>query len=116
MVTPWNSACEPAGLLSLTVGAEGAATGGLVNTTMSFMPLREQRIARPTVADVVRESDTPDLSYTELHPSHLCNGDDAPFAIALEVPGCHREYEPARGDDGYWCVVPGCGVPIVGAV
>ena len=104
VVTPWTSAYEPAGLLSLTVGPEGTATGGLVNTTISFMPLREQRIDRPTVADVVRESDTPDLSHTQLHASHLCNGDDAPLAIALEVPGCHRNYQPATGDDGCWCV------------
>jgi len=103
VVTPWSSAYEPAGLLSLTVGPEGLATGGLVNTTISFMPLREQRIARPTVAEVVRESDTPECGYTKLHVSHLCN-DDAPFAIALEVPGCYREYEPATGEDGCWCV------------
>ncbi|MGH3857908.1 MAG: methyltransferase domain-containing protein, partial [Pseudonocardiaceae bacterium] len=52
VVTPWNSAYKPAGLLSLTVGPDGTATGGLVNTTISFMPLRDQRIARPAGADV----------------------------------------------------------------
>lgn len=104
VVTPWNSAYEPAGLLSLTVGSDGTATGGLVNTTISFMQLRAERIARPAVADVVRETDTPDLSHTDVHASRLCNGDDAPFAIAMEVPGCHREYEAATGDDGRWCV------------
>jgi protein-L-isoaspartate O-methyltransferase len=39
VVTPWNSVYKPAGLLSLAVGADGTATGGLVNTTISFMPL-----------------------------------------------------------------------------
>jgi hypothetical protein len=64
---------EAAGLLSLTVQPDGTATGGLVNTTLSFMPLRDQRITRPAVADAVRDTDTPDLSYTDTHACHLCN-------------------------------------------
>jgi protein-L-isoaspartate(D-aspartate) O-methyltransferase len=102
VVTPWTSAYEPAGLLSLTVGPGGTASGGLVNTTISFMPLRDQRIARGTVAAVVRDTDTPDLSHTDLHAADLCNDDDASFAIAFQVPGCHWEYE--AGDDDRWCV------------
>jgi len=104
VVTPWNSAYKPAGLLSLTVESDGTATGGLVNTTISFMPLRDQRIARPAVADVVRDTDAPEISHTDVHPSDLCNGDDAPFAIAIEVPSCHREYEAATGEDDRWRV------------
>jgi protein-L-isoaspartate(D-aspartate) O-methyltransferase len=104
VVTPWNSAYKPAGLLSLTVESDGTATGGLVNTTISFMPLRDQRIARSAVADVVRATDAPEVSHTDVHPADLCNGDDAPFAIALEVPGCHRQYEAATGDDDRWRV------------
>ncbi len=42
VVTPWSSAYEATGLLSLTIGPDGTATGGLVNTTISFMPLRDQ--------------------------------------------------------------------------
>ncbi len=102
VVTPWGSAYKPAGLLSLTVNDDGTATGGLVNTTISFMPLRDQRITRAAVADLVRDTDTPEVGDTDLHASDLCN-DDAPFAIAIEVPGCHWEYEAATGDDG-WCV------------
>ncbi len=103
VVTPWSSAYKPAGLLSLTVGADGTAPGGLVHTPISFMQLRDQRIPRPAVADVVRDTDTPERSDTDLHACDVCN-DDAPFAIALQVPGCHREYVPATGDDGCWCV------------
>ena len=103
VVTPWNSAYKPAGLLSLTVGTEGTAIGGLVDTTISFMPLRDQRIPRPAVADVVRDTDIPERSDTDLHACHLCN-DDAPFAIALSVPGCHWVYEPTPSDDDRWCV------------
>jgi protein-L-isoaspartate O-methyltransferase len=104
VVTPWGSAFDPAGLLALTVGPDGTATGGLVNTTISFMELRDQRIPRAAITDLVRDTDTPGLSHTELHACHLCNDDDAVFAIAMDVPGCHWEYEPASGDDGRWCV------------
>ncbi len=103
VVTPWGSAYKHAGLLSLTVGADGTASGGLVNTTISFMQLRDQRIPRPAITDVVRDTDIPEVSDTGLHASDVCN-DDAPFAIALQVPGCHFEYVPATGDDDCWCV------------
>lgn len=103
VVTPWSSAYKPAGLLSLTVGDDGTATGGLVNTTISFMELRDQRIPRATLADIVRDTDTPDVSHTDLHASHLCN-DDAPFVIGAFVPGCGWEYVPATSEDGRWCV------------
>jgi protein-L-isoaspartate(D-aspartate) O-methyltransferase len=102
VVTPWSSAYEPAGLLSLTVNDDGTATGGLVNTTISFMPLRDQRISRAAIAEVVRDTDTPERSDTDLHVSHLCNNDDAPFTIGFEVAGCHWVYAP--GDDDRWCV------------
>jgi hypothetical protein len=89
--------------LSLTVQPDGSATGGLINTTISFMPLREQRIPRPAITDVVRDTDTPEHRHTDLHASDICN-DDAPFAIAFQVPDCHWEYEPATGDDDRWRV------------
>jgi protein-L-isoaspartate(D-aspartate) O-methyltransferase len=104
VVTPWNSAYDPAGLLSLTVQPDGTATGGLINTTISFMPLRDQRITRPTVTNVVRDTDSPELSHTNLHAAHLCNDHDATFAIALQVPGCHWEYEPTTGEEDRWSV------------
>jgi protein-L-isoaspartate O-methyltransferase len=104
VLTPWSSAYDPAGLLSLTVHPDGTATGGLINTTMSFMELRDQRIPRAEVADVVRDTDVPDVSNTNLHASHLCNDDNALFAIGLEVPDCHWEYEPAANGEDRWCV------------
>jgi hypothetical protein len=104
VVTPWSSAYDPAGLLSLTVGPEGTATGRLINTTISFMELREQRIPRATVTDLVRDTDTPERRHTDLHASHLCNNDDALFAIGLQVPDCRWVHEPATGEDGRWCV------------
>jgi protein-L-isoaspartate O-methyltransferase len=104
VVTPWNSPYQPAGLLSLTVTPDGTATGGLVNTTISFMELRSQRIHRATIAEVVRDSDIPEVSDTDLHASDLCKGADVRFAIERQVPDCEWEYVPATGDDGCWCV------------
>lgn len=103
VVTPWGSAYKPAGLLSLTVGDDGIASGRLVNTTISFMELRDQRVPRAAITDLVRDTDIPDISDTALHASDLCN-DDAPFAIALQVPYCHWEFVPATSDDSHWCV------------
>jgi hypothetical protein len=103
VVTPWSTAYKPAGLLSLTVSTDGTATGGLVNTTISFMPLRNQRTPPATIAGIVRDTDTPEVSHTDLHASHLCN-DDAPLAIGAAVAGCEWEYEAAMSDDGRWSV------------
>jgi hypothetical protein len=104
VVTPWSSAYQPAGLLSLAVAADGTATGGLVNTTISFMDLRDQRIHHAAVAEVVRDTDTPEVSDTDLHASDLCNGADVRFAIACQVPDCVWEYVPATDNDRRWCV------------
>jgi hypothetical protein len=71
---------QGAGLLSLTVGADGTATGGLVNTTVSFMDLRTQRIPQPKITEVVHDTNIPEVSDTDLHASHVGN------------------------DDGRWCV------------
>ena len=103
VVTPWGSAYKPTGLLSLTVGDDGIASGSLVNTTISFMELRDQRVPHAAITDLVRETDIPDISDTDLHASDLCN-DDAPFAIALQVLHCQWEFVPATSDDGRWCV------------
>ncbi|MGH3866908.1 MAG: methyltransferase domain-containing protein [Pseudonocardiaceae bacterium] len=107
VVTPWNSAYKPAGLLSLTVGPNGTATGGLVNKTVSFMPLRDQRqrVYRPEVAEVVRDTDLAEVTHTSLHARRVC-ADDAPFVIGWHVPSCHWHYLPAANPDAddLWCV------------
>lgn len=99
VVTPWTSAYKPAGLLSLTVAEDGTATGALVNTTVSFMELRAQRVPRVTLAEVVRDTDLAEVSQTDLHACEVCNG-DVQFAVGVRVPGCQWEYVPATGDDG----------------
>lgn len=102
IVTPWNSPYQPAGLLSLTVAQDGTATGNLVNTTISFIELRSQRIHRATITEVAHDTDIPDISHTDLHASHLCNSADARFAIEHQVPHCQWEYVPTTNDDGHW--------------
>jgi protein-L-isoaspartate O-methyltransferase len=104
VVTPWSSAYKHAGLLSLTVQPDGSATGGLVNTTIAFMQLRDQRIVWPEITDVVRDTDSPEISDTDIHVSKVCNDGGSPFAIAFQVPDCHWEYVPASDGDGRWRV------------
>jgi protein-L-isoaspartate(D-aspartate) O-methyltransferase len=70
VVTPWSSAYKPAGLLCLTVGQDGTAAGGLINKTMSFMPLRDQRVHRPAAAEVVRDTDVAEVTHTSFGSQH----------------------------------------------
>jgi hypothetical protein len=53
---------------------------------------------------VVRDTDTPECSDTDLHASHLCNDDDTPFAIGVQIPDCHWEYVLDPQDENHWCV------------
>ena len=104
VVTPWGSAYTPAGWWALAVGPEGTATGGLVNATISFMQLPEQRVARAVVAEVVRDTDAVDVGdtacthsawATTTHPSR--SGLSCPVA-----EGSTRRHPPMRA-------VGGCG-------
>lgn len=103
VVTPWSSAYKPAGLLSLTVGSDGTATGSLINKTISFMPLRDQRVHRAAITEIVRDTDHSQLTHTSLHAHHVY-AHDAPFAIGWHVPDCHRHYLPPTSDDDHWHV------------
>jgi hypothetical protein len=40
------------------VHPDSTATGSLINTTISFMELRDQRIPRARITDVVRDADS----------------------------------------------------------
>ena len=103
VVSPWSSTYDPSGLLSLTVADNGTATGTLINKTISFMELRDQRVQRASIAEVVRGTDTSEMSETGLHASHVCQS-DAAFAIGRRVPGCQWEYVPTTGSDDRWQV------------
>jgi protein-L-isoaspartate(D-aspartate) O-methyltransferase len=105
VVTPWATPYHPAGLLSLTVGHDGRAVGRIVDETISFMWLREQRNApAQPLRELAREEDLGTVSHTELHPAHVANDYDAPFAIGLRVPDCEYHYRPATDDSGEYTV------------
>ncbi|HEU0089681.1 MAG TPA: methyltransferase domain-containing protein [Pseudonocardiaceae bacterium] len=95
VLTPWNSAFKPAGLLSLSVAGDGIAAGGLVNTSISFMPLRDQRVRRVTAAEVVRGSDVPEVRQTEVHACQVqrcgpVRDGDPGAGLPVGVPARHR--------------------------
>jgi len=105
VLTPWATRYRSAGLLSLTVSDDGTATGALVNNTVSFMWLRDQRITpvrdvRPYVNDTTNAV----VSHTDLHPYAVFGDDDASFAIAQRVPRCEAIYRPATDDSGHYTV------------
>ncbi len=88
-------------LLALTVDEHGNASGGIVWDS-SFMWLREQRVRRGPVGDVVgQDEDRAEVSKTELHPSWVSTGNQgARFAIGQRVPHCQWRYWPYDESDG----------------
>lgn len=106
ILTPWSNCYFDGGLLALTVGADGTATGSLVNRA-SFMRLRSQREApREPVLDIVGDDeDRADMSTTGLHPYRFTGDYDAQLAISLRVPECdfiYVPYNPRYGEGVVW--------------
>ena len=105
VVTPWATRYYSAGLLSLMVGDDGTAVGGLVNDTVSFMWLRDQRVQRVgSVREFVYDEDKAMESRTDLHPADVLNDHDAAFTIGLRVPDCEYLYCPAGDRSGRYTV------------
>ena len=99
VLTPWSNDYYPGGLMSLTVAADGTATGRIVDRTW-FMQLRDQRLPRCSVADVVRGDYHGDTSTTTIGPYELAGHRGAMLAIGQRVPHCHHRYFPYDPDDG----------------
>lgn len=99
VLTPWRNTYYPGGLLSLTVGPDGTAVGRIVDRAW-FMQLRDQRVPRCTVADVVRGDYHGERSRTSIEPYELAGHRGAMLAISLRVPHCRHQYFPYDPDEG----------------
>ncbi|MGH3913993.1 MAG: methyltransferase domain-containing protein [Pseudonocardiaceae bacterium] len=111
VLTPWRNAYHPGGLLSLTVAADGTATGRIVDRT-AFMQLRDQRIPECSVTEVVRGDYHGAESTTTIEPYELAGHRGAMLAIGLRVPHCcHRyfSYDPDDGAGELWFLDPWSG-------
>lgn len=95
ILTPWANSYFNGGLVALTVGDDGTATGSIVDRA-SFMRLRGQREPpREPVLDIVGDDeDHADATCTNLHPYQFTGDYDAQLAISLRVPGCDFTYVP----------------------
>jgi hypothetical protein len=97
VLTPWGTPYYNGGLLSLSVAADGTASGRLVSKT-SFMGLRDQRIPRVSVHRCVHHEDQATISSTELHPHDVAGHYDVQIGIGIQVPQCTYLYQPADED------------------
>lgn len=105
ILLPWATSYTGA-LVALTVDGDGTASGGIVDEC-SFMWLREQRVRRGPVGDVVGDDeDNAEVSVTEVHPSWVSTGNQgARFTIGQRVPRCQWRYWPytaRRGMGVFW--------------
>ena len=94
IVTPWGTPYCNAGLVKLTVDADGGLGQGRFVGNVSFMWLRDQRpAAEPEAPEPVR------VSASAMDPELALEDVDSAFAIGLRVPGArysHRWVEPDR--------------------
>jgi hypothetical protein len=98
VLTPWATAYYPSGLLTLTVHADGTATGRLGDPA-SFMRLRAQRIPRTGGGRLVAGCDAV-ASHTEIHPYRVAGDRHAATAIGLRVPHCRHVYTAPHAEHG----------------
>jgi protein-L-isoaspartate(D-aspartate) O-methyltransferase len=104
VLTPWANAYYPGGLLSLTVGDDGTATGGIV-ADVSFMWLRDQRPSPTYSASIDTSLGTP--GRTQLHAHDVAGIPGAALAISLKVTDCTLIHRPTGRHAGVlWFLDP----------
>jgi SAM-dependent methyltransferase len=104
VLIPWANAYYPGGLLSLTVGEDGTAAGGIV-ADVSFMWLRDQRPPPTYSASIDTSLGTP--SCTRLHAHAVAGIPGAALAISLKVADCALIHRPTGGGAGVlWFLDP----------
>ncbi|GAA4704332.1 methyltransferase domain-containing protein [Streptomyces youssoufiensis] len=93
IVTPWNSAWCAFGTLTLTVTADGSASGTFA-AFGSYMAMRGQRPELDLHRDIVRAEHEPRVTTTDLSPWEVAGEDlAAQFAIGLAVPGVWHSWD-----------------------
>ncbi|MDQ3663662.1 MAG: methyltransferase domain-containing protein [Actinomycetota bacterium] len=98
IVLPLSGVYQPPGILTLTVHADGTATGRF-GRSAAFMALRSQRVARPRARQIV--GDRWIASTTDLHPYQVAGDHDAAVAIGLRVRDCHNGYSTRPPGPGH---------------
>ncbi len=101
IVTPWGTPYFDGGLLTLTTDTHGAASGRIVGKS-SFMYLRDQRIPRGRLRDILgttQERAALPTTWTDIHPHRVAGRFDTRLAIGLRVPECKFIYSPYDADD-----------------
>ncbi|MFB9906027.1 methyltransferase domain-containing protein [Allokutzneria oryzae] len=104
IVTPWGTAYFTGALVSLTVGSDGVARGG-ISGRASFMDLRAQRVREVDFDEDIYSEDRATVTRTRLRAQDVLRGYDVNIAMAVLVPDCHRF--PVPGEDGLWLIDPG---------
>ena len=101
ILTPWGNPYFDGGLLALTTDHQGTASGGIIGKA-SFMYLRDQRIPRAPLRDILgtaQERAALPITWTDIHPYQVAGRFDTRFAIALRVSHCKFIYSPYDIDD-----------------
>ncbi len=101
IVTPWGNPYFDGGLLTLTADSDGAASGHIVGKS-SFMYLRDQRIPRGRLRDILgtaQQRAALATTWTDIHPHRVAGRFDTRLAIGLQVPECKYIYSPYDADD-----------------
>ncbi len=99
IVLPWATEYHNGGLVTLTVGGGGTASGGIVGN-VAFMLLRDQRSPYTSLRDVIYDEDHALITSTDVHPYGVAGDYNASFAIGVRVPRCRNVYRrPATGEE-----------------
>ncbi|WP_063766564.1 methyltransferase domain-containing protein [Allokutzneria albata] len=102
IVSPWGTAFFSGALVSLTVGTDGVAHGGIAGRA-SFMDLRAQRVSAIDMDSDIYAEDRAVVTRTSLRAADVIGTYDANIALAVLVPDCHA----LPTADGLWLVDPG---------
>ncbi|MBO0877489.1 MAG: methyltransferase domain-containing protein [Pseudonocardia sp.] len=96
VVTPWATEYYNGHLLALSVRSDGGALGRIVGKT-AFMAVRDQRIRRIRISDVVTDEgeELAERHYSRRHPRWYVADYDTRTAIGIQVPRCRYRYTPA---------------------